>query len=192
MLRYPGNPSAGHVTDALVSQLDVFPTLCDLADLPPPSWLEGHSLVPLLEGRERKVREAVYAEINYHAAYEQARCIRTERFKLIRRYGDRDLPVVCNVDGSPSKTRLLADGGLRAPQDREALYDLRLDPVERVNLAADPAYRSVFMSLSRQLDDWMRRTGDPLLPEGARVPKPAGARINRQDCEDATLPEWEE
>lgn len=31
-----------------------------------------------------------------------------------------------------------------------------------------------------------------LLTDGACVPKPAGARINRQDCEDATLPEWEE
>jgi arylsulfatase A-like enzyme len=192
LLRFPGNPSAGSVTAALVSHLDVFPTLCDLIGLPPPPWLEGHSLVPLLEGRKKKVREAVFAEINYHAAYEPARCVRTERFKLIRRYGDRDLPVVCNVDGSLSKTRLLADGGLRTPQDREALYDLRLDPVERINLAADPAYRTVLASLSSRMDEWMRRTGDPLLPEGVRVPKPAGARINRQDCEDATLPEWEE
>ncbi len=192
VLRYPGNPMNGQVCDALVSHLDVFPTLCDLVGVAPPAWLEGHTLVPLLEGRTEAVREAVFAEINYHAAHEPMRCVRTERYKLIRRYGDRALPVICNIDGSPSKTFVLEAGGLRSPLPREELFDLWLDPVERDNRVDDPAMREVYANLAARLETWMRQTADPLRHGGARVAKPAGARIHRQDCEDVSRPELEE
>src|SRR5690606_16763161 len=61
ILRYPGNPMAGKVTDALVSQLDLYPTLCDLVGLQKPEWLQGRSLLPLLSGEVTKVRDAIFA-----------------------------------------------------------------------------------------------------------------------------------
>ena len=53
----------GRVVDPLVSHLDVYPTLCDLAGLEHPPWLEGRSLLPLVRGEvDRAPRRALLAE----------------------------------------------------------------------------------------------------------------------------------
>lgn len=49
----------------------------------------------------------VYGEVTYHGAYEPKRCVRTRRYKYIRRYGDYDTYVLPNVDPSPSKSFFL-------------------------------------------------------------------------------------
>lgn len=51
LIRLPGQEQSRRF-DAPVGLIDIFPTLCDLAGLPAPDGLEGHSLVPLVEGRE--------------------------------------------------------------------------------------------------------------------------------------------
>ena len=66
----------------------------------------------------------------YHAAYDPQRAIRTRRFKYVRRFGDRDLPVLPNIDDSPSKDLLLRHGLAERPRPREELYDLVFDPGE--------------------------------------------------------------
>ncbi|MCM8768738.1 MAG: sulfatase, partial [Candidatus Omnitrophica bacterium] len=71
--------SGGKVVNGLVSQVDIFPTLGQYLSLPLPDWLAGVSFLPLLTGQSA-VREEVFAEINYHAAYEPGRCIRTTRY----------------------------------------------------------------------------------------------------------------
>src|SRR3712207_5287209 len=48
ILRGPGGFHGGRVSDALVSQIDLFPTICELAGIDRPSWLQGRSLLPLL------------------------------------------------------------------------------------------------------------------------------------------------
>ena len=45
--------------------------------------------------------------MTWHAAYEPQRAVRTERWKYIRRFGDRKTPVLANCDDSPSKDLLL-------------------------------------------------------------------------------------
>ena len=192
ILRYPGNPSAGQATDALVSQLDLYPTLCQWADLPLPAWLEGHSLLPLLEGRCTEVRQEIFAEVTYHAAYEPKRCIRTQRYKLIRFYDEHNGIVPANIDECPSKDLLLQNGFGSHTRVREYLFDLWLDAPERENLAADPAHQAVYTDLSRRLEAWMKATDDPLLKYGSRVPKPAGARVNRLTCENPRLLDFED
>ncbi|MEZ5277793.1 MAG: sulfatase [Opitutaceae bacterium] len=174
IIHYPGNPTAGRATDALVSQLDLYPTICDLAGLAPPSWLSGHSLRPILEGRAGSVRDEVFAEVTFHAGYEPQRAIRTRTHKLIRIFDDDLTPVMVNIDDSPSKTLLHQHGfPNRVPVQ---LYDLLLDPEERNNLAGNPAHAAIESDLTARLQAWMEATRDPLL-EGA-VPPPAGARIN--------------
>jgi len=56
----PGYRTGRH-TAALTEHVDIYPTLCDLLDLPKPDFLEGTSLVPLLEDPARPWKKAVFA-----------------------------------------------------------------------------------------------------------------------------------
>lgn len=190
VLYYPGIPCAGRAVDGLVSQIDLFPTFCELLGLEKPAWLQGKSILPLLE-RGEPVNDAIFAGVTYHAAYEPKRCVRTERYKLVRRYDSHLFPVPANIDSSPAKELLLKSGYLeRTVLDRESLFDLYLDPCERQNRIADPAYAEIYADLSRRLNRWMEETADPLrdAPDG-RVPCPEGARVNRRECIE---PQWDD
>lgn len=178
MMRGPGF-AFGRVVDPMVSHLDVYPTLCDLAGLEHPPWLEGRSMVPLVRGEVTELHDELYSAVTNHAAYEPQRAIRTKRFKYIRRYGDREAPVLPNTDDSPSKDVLLEHGLAERPVAPEQLYDLVFDPNEAGNLAGDPAHAPVLDDLRGRLDAWMARTKDPLL-DGDVAP-PDGARVNGPD-----------
>ena len=179
ILRGPGGFAGGRVCDALVSQVDLFPTLCDLLGLPAPDWLQGTSLMPLIRGEREEVRDEVYGEVTYHAAYEPMRSVRTKRWSYIRRFGDRRRPVLANVDDGPSKDVMLELGWGERGLDEEELYDLALDPIESRNRAADPGLASVLADLRGRLDRWMEATEDPLLR--GPVPAPSGAQVNGPD-----------
>ena len=109
VMRGPGGFTGGQVIDGLASHIDLFPTVCDVAGLAAPDWLQGTSLRPLVEGAD-SVREAVYGEINYHVCYEPQRALRTERWKYIRRLHARARPVLPDCDDSASKDYLLDRG----------------------------------------------------------------------------------
>ena len=178
ILRYPGCPR-GRVVDALVSHLDVYPTLCELIGVAPPQGLRGHSLVPVITGERASVRDEVFAEVSYHAAYDPQRCVRTERYKLIRRYEALERVVPANIDDGPAKSFMLDAGLLDVRLPREELFDLYLDPTERVNLVRDSHYMAIYEDLAARLDRWMRETNDPLVRYSS-VPKPEGARVNKR------------
>ncbi len=111
-----------------------------------------------------------------------ARALRTREHLYIRNYVPDlwpagDPPLYGDVDAhmlqfpSPTKMFLLqrADdpeyrslfnlGFLKRPE--EELYDLKVDPYQMENVAKDPAYESARTELSAQLDEYLRRTGDP-------------------------------
>jgi arylsulfatase A-like enzyme len=73
----PGIPR-GKSTRAFTYLLDVFPTLCDVTGITPPSGLEGESLRPLWEGKKARVRDSVFLPY-----LEIQRAVRDERWKLI-------------------------------------------------------------------------------------------------------------
>ena len=176
IMRGQGGFSGGKVCDALISQIDVFPTLCDLAGVPHPDWLEGKSFLPIIHGEATEIHDEVFAEVTYHAAYEPKRAVRTQRWKYIRRYGDKHTPVLPNCDDGPSKSLWLEYGWKNMFLPDESLYDLIFDPTEQHNLAADAALMPVLTEMRDRLDRWMRRTQDPLL--NGPVPAPHGAHIN--------------
>jgi arylsulfatase A-like enzyme len=124
--------------------------------------------------------------MTWHAAYEPQRAIRTERFKYIRRWGDRRTPVLPNTDDGPSKDLLLQHGWGEREIPSEQLYDLVLDPNEAGNLAADPAHRATLDDLRARLEAWMRETDDPLL--AGHVDPPPGVEINSPDQRSALEP----
>jgi N-sulfoglucosamine sulfohydrolase len=179
IFRGPGGFSGGHVIDAMVSQLDLFPTICDLLDIEKPGWLQGVSMMPLLRGEKQSIRDELFAEVNYHAAYEPKRAVRTDRWKYIRHFGARRTPVLPNCDDSLSKDVWLEHGWKQRAVEPEQLYDLVFDPAERRNVAADPSLARVLDDLRSRLDRWMRETHDPLLTGAVRAP--AGAVVNDPD-----------
>jgi N-sulfoglucosamine sulfohydrolase len=163
LMKYPGNPMKGKAVDELVSQVDLFPTLCDMLELEKPSWLQGFSLVPLLEGKTDKVRSEIFSEVNYHVTYEPMRCVRTERYKLIKYFGEHESYMPENMDGGISKDFYEENGFFKEGRAKQELYDLYMDPVERVNLVDDKRYSNVYEDLDCRLNRWMEQTKDPLL-----------------------------
>ncbi|MCR4264720.1 choline-sulfatase [Nitratireductor sp. ZSWI3] len=98
-----------------VSNLDVLPTLCDLAGIDMSAitpWTDGTSLMPLMRGEERS--EPVLMEYAAEGSYAPMVAIREGRWKFVH----------CELD---------------PPQ----LFDLQSDPSETTNLATDPAHRGI-------------------------------------------------
>ncbi|WP_225336041.1 sulfatase family protein [Halomicrobium urmianum] len=177
--------------DELVSQLDLFPTLCEYLGLDIPEWVEGYSLLPLLRGEVDSIRDEVFSEVTYHAAYEPKRSIRTERYRYVQRFDEEyDRHVAPNTDAGPSKEFFIDLGYFDREPPKEALYDLYIDPNESHNLIDDPEYESVRKDLRDRLWDWMERTEDPLL-EGP-VSKPDGAVADRRDALHPDAGEFED
>jgi len=186
IMRGPGGFLGGKASDALVSHIDIFPTICDVAGIPHPDWLEGRSLMPVIRDEASEIRDAIFAEGTYHVAYEPQRCIRTPRWKYVRRFGERTGPVPSNTDDSPSKDLWMTTGWPANLLAQEQLYDLLLDPNEADNLIATPEGRLVADGLRPRLQQWMERTRDPLL-QGPVAP-PAGAEYNDPDDRSAADP----
>ncbi len=178
MLRGPGF-GGGRVIEPMVTHMDIFPTLCDLIGIDKPSWLRGKSLLPLVENKVESLHDAVYATVNYHAAYEPQRTRRTERYRYIRRWNLQPHPILPNVDDGASKSTLLAHGWRDVAQKPESLFDLIFDPTESCDLSQSPAHATVLVAMRNRLDAWMKETNDPLL--SGSIPARSGYLINPLD-----------
>lgn len=125
--RWPGRLPAGVSTDAVVSGLDVLPTLCALSGAPTPEGpLDGVDASMLLDGR-RTTRQAPLVWCYYNALNEKRFAMRVGPWKLLARIVDRSgrpLARISNVyPGNSARLRSsrLAD---------HAVYDLTVDPRE--------------------------------------------------------------
>jgi len=176
---------AGRSIDAMISQIDLFPTLCDHLGIAPPTWLQGKSFLPVLRGEIDEINNEIFAEVSYHAAYEPQRAVRTKRYKYIRRYVAAHTshvgPVLANCDDSISKDLLLAQGWRERKIPAEQLYNLIFDPNESHNLAADPSMSNIITDMRNRLQSWMEHTDDPILA-GTKIPTPPQAVLNEIDA----------
>ena len=192
LLRVPGI-SGGKVTDALVSHLDFYPTICEWIGSAAPDWLEGKSLFSLLRNEATELNEAVFAEINFHAARDVQRTVRTKRFRYVRRYDAYSKMILPNIDDGLTKRFLRREAELedwpRIPE--EQLFDLYRDPAECRSVLERPEYAEILNELRERLDQWMQATNDSL-PTQMPLP-PAGAKLTRQtDPEpEPSEDEWE-
>jgi N-sulfoglucosamine sulfohydrolase len=163
----------------MVSHLDLYPTICALLNIESPAWLQGKSLLPLIHGQVQELHEELFAEVNFHAAYEPKRAVRTKRWNYIRRFGDREHPVLPNCDDGLSTDLWLKTGWKNQLVPREQLYDVIFDPNETRNLAADPTCAKALTEMRDRLEAWMKRTDDPLLRGPVKAPE--GAVLNDPD-----------
>ena len=159
----------------MTTHLDIFPTICDILAVNPPAWLRGRSLRPLVTDEVDDIHEALFFEVNYHAAYEPMRAVRTKGWKYIRRFDGAAPPVLPNCDDSESKSIWFEHGWKERPIPEESLFDLVFDPNETNNLVGEAASQSILENLRDRLQRWMQETDDPLL--NGDVPAPDGALV---------------
>lgn len=105
----PGIPK-GRRVESLCSQMDLFPTLCELTGTPAPEGLDGTSLVPLMDGRRERVRDSLF-----FAYRDVQRAVRDERWKLIEyRVGGRETTQLFDLAADPWETKNLASEAAHA------------------------------------------------------------------------------
>ncbi|MBW2541169.1 MAG: sulfatase [Deltaproteobacteria bacterium] len=152
IIRYPRSSKPGTTRKEMVLNVDVAPTLLDLAGVSVPDWMQGKSMRSLLEGREAEWRDAwLYESYEYPAVHmvPKNRGVRTERWKYIHYFED--------------------------PQEYE-LYDLVADPDEKKNLYGDPEFAPIVEELRQRMTQLRRETGDPDLKQA--VSTRSGASSN--------------
>jgi arylsulfatase A-like enzyme len=165
----------GHREPAMVSHLDLVPTIVELAGGVVDDHLEGLSFAETLrggtisdEGRE------LLLEKTYHDRYDPIRALRTAEAKYIRNFEDGPkLPLPIDLEESWTR-KGIGDEHL-APRPTEEFYLVAEDPSELVNLADDPEHCQVKEHLAERLEYHMRRTMDPLLASPIDAP-PVPAR----------------
>jgi arylsulfatase A-like enzyme len=173
IVSWPGHVSKDVRTDALVSTVDLVPTVLELAGAPLSDNLQGSSFHQLLVGGGQTViRRFAFSERNWHNCDEHMRSVTTRRFKLIQNaYLDEPHCTPADISRSPSwqvlAARLASDSLsaaqrdlFRVPRPEYELYDLERDPHEYRNLAADPEHAGVLDQMIRVLEQWKDETGD--------------------------------
>lgn len=185
IVRFPNQRLAGTVRQDLSLQIDLAPTSLALAGLDIPAHLQGHDLF----AKDLAPRDfVVSARDRCDETIEILRCVRTPRYKYIRNFLSYLPHAQPNQykDGkkiSSAMKKLNREGKLNELQARvfnptrpkEELYDLKSDPYETRNLAADPGYARQLSRLRRTAYDWMVKTGDLGL-----IPEPIAEDLGRQ------------
>ena len=82
----PGIPKNKKIEKSPVELVDLYPTLMDLVDIKTPKFVQGKSLVPLLQNSENKVRKSALTEllVNTKNGIAQGYSIKTKRYRLSR------------------------------------------------------------------------------------------------------------
>jgi len=181
----PPEYRAGGVSERLVSFVDFAPTLCSLAGVPPPDWLQGNAFLgpfaatpqPYIFGYRGRMDERV----DCIRTVTDGRYVYARNFRPDLIYGQH-LNYQWQTPTTPVWERLFKAGKLNAAQSiywgtkpPEELYDLTTDRDEVRNLAADPAQAAVLEKLRTALRENEARIRDVgLLPEGEMHRRSAG------------------
>jgi arylsulfatase A-like enzyme len=143
LVRYPKRIKAGSLDDHMVLNIDIAPTVLDLAGLELPPWMHGRSMVKLFAGEPVEWRKDwLYQYFEYPDASHNVRAhrgIRTERYKLIHYYPDPDYP---------------------DPREEFELYDLENDLGERNNQYGQPGMEELATRLFERMQQLRRETGE--------------------------------
>lgn len=138
IIRQPPGVNGPRAVTALVSQIDIPPTLLELAGLDVPPIMPGRSLAPLLAGNEESDRE-IAIEFN--------------RYEIDHDSWGGLQPIRCLVSGDHKLAVNLLD--------RDELYDLRSDPAELENLIDRPGHAEIRDRMHDRLLDRMYENRDP-------------------------------
>lgn len=134
-----GIPEATRVEE-VVQNIDVGPTVMDLAGISTKSHMDGNSFKPLLYQESIPWKDTVYYEYFWERPFPQTptvHAVRTSQYKFIRYHGI---------------------------WDTNELYDIENDPNEMRNLIQDPEYAEVAKGLRGAMFNWLETTGGESIP----------------------------
>ncbi|MEX2233665.1 MAG: sulfatase [Cyclobacteriaceae bacterium] len=130
----------GSVTEALVQNIDVAPTLLEYAGVSVPSNMQGRSFLNVLSGKSQQHRDKIFYEYYWEYHFPQTPtmfAVRSGKYKYIHYYG---------------------------LWSQNELYDLEKDPYEMNNLIADPQYKEMAKGFSGEVFEWLQSTGGMQIP----------------------------
>ena len=143
--------SKNRKTDALVESVDVLPTLLDICGLPILDYLEGTSMVPVLENPEIEWKKAAFSRQPIGSLSEMyGSSIRTDRYRYV-------------------EWKVVDTGEIKAQE----LYDYEMDHREVYNLVNLPEYKEVLRELSELLNKgWKASLPDGVINTSKNKPAP--------------------
>ncbi|MCC9609501.1 sulfatase [Blastopirellula sp. JC732] len=127
IIRAPGQKSPGAKSEALVEFVDIYPTLCELADLSLPERLEGTSAAPLLDTPDAKWKSAAFSQ--YPRGNIMGYTMKTDQYRFTAWKNKKTGEVVATE-----------------------LYDHQVDPAENENVAGEAENAQLVAKLQERLD----------------------------------------
>ena len=174
---WPGKLKPGSTSDAMICLPDLLPTFIELAGGKVPDGLDGRSFAGILRGTTAQHRDRVFNTQSGDGDYNvyPIRSLRTREWKYIlnlhpefqhhthdsrHRVGNGILYWRTWVEEAKTNPAAAAIVKRFVERPAEELYDLKADPYEMHNLAADPKQSSRLVSMRAELKAWMKQQGD--------------------------------
>lgn len=198
---WPGRIAAGTRTNAIVSWIDILPTIVEVAGGDAPKDIDGLSFAGVLLGEKKEHRDRVFTTHSGDGNWNiyPARSVRIGSWKYIHNLHPEycfttHIDLAKAVDGA-GYFRSWVQEASRDPaaaaivkryheRPVEELYDLTADPGETRNLADDPLHAERLAKMRTEVDEWMKESGDAgriynkprLLSDPNRAAPPAAAK----------------
>jgi N-sulfoglucosamine sulfohydrolase len=174
---WPGVVAPGSRSAAMVSWVDILPTLIEVGGGTPPANIDGRSFAPVLRGGARPHRDRIFST---HSADGRMnvypiRAVRTRDWKYILNLHP-EFKYTTHIDAAQDRDGVKywrswqAVAATNSPaaqvvkryqeRPREELYDLENDPFEQHNLAAEGAHSKRLREFRAELNNWMEVQGD--------------------------------
>ncbi|WP_020530127.1 sulfatase family protein [Flexithrix dorotheae] len=177
IVKWKDKIKAGFRTSAMVSWVDILPTILDITKSKIPDHIDGKSFANVLLNNKPDFREVIYTTHSGDGIFNvyPIRSIRTKRYKYIRNLypenyhtNHSDLlrkngaGAYWNSWDQQAKTNSTAASIIRKYYQRppEEFFDLENDPDERANLISNPAYQKDIEWMKNALMEWMKKQGD--------------------------------
>jgi uncharacterized sulfatase len=179
LVSWPGHIKAGTQTDAMISWIDLLPTLIEIAGGDAGNEIDGRSFAKVLSNPEASHRDRIFTihDNDGRANVYPIRSVRTDRWKYIRnlqptwihsthsyRFRKDDAGAYWWSWDRAAEVDPAAGAVVQKYHTRpsEELYDLSNDPWELNNLAALPQMADKLLQLRAELDDWLVSQDDPM------------------------------
>ncbi len=139
IIRSPDQKNRGAQTSGIVELVDLFPTLCELANISIPSYMQGSSLVPLINDPQRTWKKAAFSQFHRRPKVSadgqryMGYSMNTEAYHYIEWYAWDHLK------------------GIKGELKGVELYDRLSDPFEMINIADHKELASTQNKLATQL-----------------------------------------